>query len=125
MQLGTQTGSLVNHIKTTSTKETLPVVGKGATHFGWSDRHAYFVLWVSKDSREVVIERAKAIRTDNNGYYSEEQYYRFERPAEENRSFMKLRKRYGNWWILDDDGKPTSKFVVVFGYMDEYYDPTF
>jgi hypothetical protein len=124
MKLGTETGSLVNHVM--SKAGTKPEVGKGATELLWSDRHAYFVNEVSKDKKECVIERAKAVRTDKNGM-SECQDYEYHRDP--NAVPIKLRFRYKQWMQQDYD-EIQKKFVytkinIKFGFMQEYYDFSF
>lgn len=54
-----------------------PTVGMGATHVMHSDRHAYTVIAVSPTGKRCIVQRDKAIRTDQNGM-SDAQSYRFE-----------------------------------------------
>lgn len=124
MKLGPETGSLMNYLQSGS-KDNLPNVEKGATELLWTDRRAYFVNSVSKDSKSCTIERAKAVRIDNNGM-SDCQNYRYER--EENPVIYNLRFRYGSWYI--DHGKDSvygrySKINIKFGYMNAYHDYSF
>ena len=121
MKLGTETGSLMNHLQSSS-KDNFPNVETGATQLHWTDRIAYFVNSVSKDGKSCTIERAKAVRIDNNGM-SDGQEYRYER--EENAVVYNLRFRYGSWYI--DHGKDApygrySKINIKFGYMQSHHD---
>jgi hypothetical protein len=121
MKLGTETGSLMNHLR--SNDPTPPVVGKGATELMWTDRHAYFVNAVSKDGKRCTIERAKAIRTDDRGM-SDAQNYRYERTG----NTTELRFKWGKWRAQGKDEWSKDKWYpvnIVFGYMDEYYDFSF
>lgn len=62
MKLGTETGSVMNHLM--SGCPTPPVVNKGATMLHWTDRSPYDVVWVSDDQRKCLI-RACDYRFDN------------------------------------------------------------
>ena len=122
MRLGTETGSLMNHLK--SNNPTPPVVGEGATELMWTDRKAYFVNWVSDDKKECILERAIAHRTDDNGM-SESQSYRYSRSGNP----MELKFRWNAWrefYTCPYTGKTKNiKKNIVFGYMDEYFDFSF
>jgi len=121
MKLGTETGSLMNHLR--SNNPTPPVVGKGATELMWTDRHAYFVNEVSEDGKMCVIEKARAIRTDDRGM-CEAQDYRYERTGHT----TELRFKWGKWRSQGKDAWNKNKWYpmnIVFGYMDEYYDFSF
>lgn len=116
LKLGTQTGSFVNWMM--SQGQTPPVVGKGATVLLWTDRHAYFVDYVSKDGREIVIERPECKRADDLGM-SDSQAYVYERNVNANKII--LRFKYGKW----RDKQTGQVYNIKFGYMDEYYDFSF
>lgn len=123
MKLGTETGSVVNHLMSRD-GSGIPVVGKGATELMWTDRKAYFVNSVSEDLKECVIERAHPIRTDNNGM-SEAQSYEYERTG----NTIELKFRWGAWrqfytcpWTKK---KKNQKMNISFGHMSEYYDYSF
>lgn len=122
MKLGSETGSVMNHLMSRDGNR-LPVVGEGATELMWTDRHAYFVNSVSEDQKRCVIEKAKPIRTDDNGM-SEAQSYRFERTGYE----TELRFKWGKWRYRGKDAWNNNKWYPIniqFGYMDEYYDFSF
>lgn len=118
LKLGTQTGSVFNHIM--SMGDNIPEVGKGATELLWTDRHAYFVLWVSDDKKECIIERANAIRTDDLGM-SDSQDYRYERYEEGTVKAFRIRYTYGKWRNKETKGVMNIRF----GFMREYYDFSF
>lgn len=126
MKLGKETGSLINHLMSKS-NDNFPTnenKDKGATVLHWTDRSAYFVNEVGKSGKVAVIERAKAIRSDNNGM-SDSQSYTFER--NENTQEIVVRFRYGRWWEEhNNDGKKHySPINIKFGMMSEYYDYSF
>jgi hypothetical protein len=77
MKLGTQTGSLVNHVLSGS-KQPVPEVGMGATVFGWTDRHPATVIEVGMQGKYPMlkIQSDKYKRVDQNGM-SEMQTYEY------------------------------------------------
>lgn len=80
MKLGTQTGSLTNHVMSRMTiGQPKPVEGMGVTILSWTDRHAGTIINVTQRSSGTIIwvREDKATRTDSNGL-SEEQTYTFE-----------------------------------------------
>ena len=74
MKLGTETGSLVNHIYSRASSPA-PKVGDGATILCWSDRRAATVIEVT--GLIVKVQHDTATRTDKNGM-SDMQDYTFE-----------------------------------------------
>ena len=86
-----ETGSFFNLMM--GNNNTLPVVGEGATILHWTDRSAYEVIEVSKDYKDVVIQRYKAKRVDNYGM-SDSQSYEYKELEEQTK---KLRYRNGGW----------------------------
>ena len=81
MKLGTQTGSLINHILSTAKART-PEIGEGATILAWTDRYAGTVIAVETASSGqvviVTIQADDAKRVDSNGM-SECQEYEYTR----------------------------------------------
>lgn len=73
MKLGTQTGSLMNHLYSRG-QEQEPVVGEGATVLLWTDRHAYTVREYDPKKKTVVIERCDPVRTDSYGMSDSQSY---------------------------------------------------
>ena len=67
-----QSGSLFNYLM--SNNKSIPEVGKGATVLLYSDRHAYEVIEVSKDLKEVKIQRYTPKRIDANGMSDNQSY---------------------------------------------------
>lgn len=113
-------GSIQNRLA--EAQVNTPVVGEGATEIMYSDRHAYFVTYVSKDGKECTIQRAKYKCLD---YYAG----RYEVEPDPEGSEISLRFRYGKWRIRHQDewtGKTEwYPFNVAFGYAREYEDPSF
>ena len=123
MKLNSETSSLVNHIM--SSNGTRPEVGKGATILRWTDRQAYEVVNVSKDGKEVVLQRYSPRRADDRGM-TDAQEYIYDTLIE---SYLTLRFRYGRWYAKyggDDGEKPVyDRIHVIFGEKMEYYDFSF
>ena len=106
MKLNAETSSLVNHIM--SSNGTRPEV-----------------VNVSKDGKEVVLQRYSPRRVDDRGM-TDAQDYIYDTLIE---SYLTLRLRYGKWYVKHEgntDEKPTyDKVNVIFGERSEYYDYSF
>lgn len=125
MKLGKDTGSFFNHLMANSM--SVPEVGKGATILHWSDRSAYFVNFVSADGKKVILERAKAVRTDGNGMCDSQQYM-YERANSSTAEIVTIVFRHGKWREVSTgwDGKTNYDPIrIIFGTMQEYYDYSF
>ena len=111
MKLGTETGSLMNHVMT-GTNQPEPKVGDGATICMWSDRHAATIVKVTPCT--VTVQEDKAIRTDNNGM-SECQTYRYE--ADPDGALHVFRKTKNGW--------KCKGVGLLIGTRRHYYDYSF
>ena len=112
MKLGTETGSLTNHLLSGTKGEPKPKVGMGATILGWTDRHAATIIRVTPT--QVHVQKDRAIRLDSNGM-SESQQYRYERDTDA--LVLVFRKTKKGW-------KGHSGFLRV-GDRNEYHDYSF
>lgn len=56
MKLGTETGSLINHL-IADPRPHLPVIGEDVTECRWTDREAYRVIAVDKDGKGAVLKQ--------------------------------------------------------------------
>lgn len=129
MRLGTETGSLVNHLLT-HTVLSVPAVGDGATICGWSDRSPATVIEVIEKGKSVVVkvQRDAYTRTDQNGM-SESQTYEYTRDPEGAVHYYK-RKASGEWYAVHKN-EETGRFIrsggagIYFGHRERYYDFTF
>lgn len=93
MKLGTQTGSLINHLMSTEENRQPITVGMGATPLSWSDRHAATVIgW---DGRTVTVQADNATRVDGNGMSDAQRYEYSANPDGATSTFRRDRK--GNW----------------------------
>ncbi|MGL5691048.1 MAG: hypothetical protein ACRDD8_09530 [Bacteroidales bacterium] len=122
LKLGTETGSLVNHLM--SHVKSTPKVGEGATMLQWSDRTPYKVLGVSENGKEVKLCRM-ATKIISGSTQSEEQEYEYS----ETNDIVTIVYRYKNWYVKSYDflneKMSYNKINIVFGKMEKYNDPTF
>ena len=127
MRLGTQTGSLTNHLLSRMVgDQPVPTVGMGATILAWTDRHAATIIAV--DGERVTVQEDIAKRADKNGM-SESQAYTFE-PNQTGRVVM-FRRRANGMWQEVRKNETTGRWNKVDGYglrigdREEYYDFSF
>lgn len=112
MKLGSQTGSVINHIQSRMTiGAPEPTVGLGVTLLHWTDRSpATIVAW---DGKILTVQADNATRTDKNGMSESQDYTYTPNPAGALSYFKKDRKgawreivknENGRWVFLDGDG---------------------
>jgi hypothetical protein len=94
MRLGSETGSLINHVMT-GPSAIVPTVGMGVTICMWSDRHAGTVVRVSPSGKTLWYQEDTAIRIDSNGM-SEMQDYAYTPNSGATVEVARLNKR-GQW----------------------------
>lgn len=115
MKLGTDTGSLTNHLMSAE-RDLIPVIGIGATELCWSDRHPYTIIDISPTGKTITIQRDIAKRIDKNGM-SDTQEYSYERDTDG--VIYKARKdKSGRWKILRGNR-------INIGEREKYYDYSF
>jgi hypothetical protein len=114
MKLGSDTGSLINHVIAGSNMPE-PKVGMGATVLSWTDRYAATIIEVK--GKRVVVQYDDAIRTDSNGM-SESQSYRYEPNPNAEKMIFSLRKN--GQYKLVGGGK-----VLAVGERRHYHDYSF
>lgn len=119
MKLGTETGSLINHVLSTSAPVE-PKAGIGATLCLWTDRHAYTVTWVGPSGKTLLATRDKATRIDNNGM-SDAQTYSYQTVEDAER--VKFTLRSNGRWVRQGETKGGA--TLALGYRKEYYDHSF
>ena len=98
MKLGSQTGSLTNHLYSRMViNQPEAAVGMGATVMGWTDRYGCTVIDVFKkgSSQYVTVQEDHAKRTDKNGM-SDDQDYEYT-PNEEGRTWTFKKEKDGRW----------------------------
>lgn len=131
MKLGTQTGSLTNHIYSRATVgQPTPEVGMGATILCWTDRHAGTITKVEpiKTGFRVTVQEDKAKRIDKNGM-SECQEYDYTR--NENGPTITFAQRQDGGWQCVRFNEQTKRWNKVegnglrIGERNEYHDFSF
>lgn len=145
-------GSLDNRISE-NVLQPIPTVGMGATETLWSDRHAYTILEVSKETikhtmqvkglGEVTREYPKWIKASRDNaklisgpIHSEAQKYEYSNDGkiEDAKTYYfhkgtsKYREENKTW--KDGEYKGTKRTTqerqcILLGYRDEYFDPCF
>jgi predicted GIY-YIG superfamily endonuclease len=131
LKLGTQTGSLTNHLYSRQTiGQPEPAVGMGATILGWTDRHAatIMVIWTERGSRYIGVRQDIATRVDKNGM-SESQEYTYQ-PNPDGHEQIFRQEKTGGWQAVSFNAE-TKRYRKVegsglrIGERDEYYDYSF
>lgn len=112
MKLGTETGSLINHVMSGSSSQA-PAVGMGATLLEWTDRTACTIVAVTPCTVTVQADNAK--RIDNNGMSECQEYEYSPNP---NSITMKFRKNKRGEW------RGKHGYLAI-GYRRQYYDYSF
>lgn len=120
MRLGTQTGSLINHVMASSANPTVKV-GDGATVLLYTDRYACTIVSVSANGKVVGVQRDISKRTDDNGM-SDSQSYDYERNPNAAVEYFSLRK---NDRFIGRGGNMSSGPVLKVGVRDEFHDFSF
>lgn len=112
MRLGSETGSLMNHLFT-GPGQIEPAVGMGATICCWTDRHAGTIVKVTRC--QVHVQLDVATRTDSNGM-SECQTYSYS--PNPNGGVTVFRKTKRGW-------RSKNGYGLLIGSRREYYDYSF
>jgi hypothetical protein len=128
MKLGTQTGSLTNHVLSRAViGQPHPVVGMAATILSWTDRHPATVVHVYANAQVIEVQEDRSFRTDSNGM-SESQTYRYMRDPVGSKYHFR-RDKNGCWHevIATSRGrwKKTGGMGLRIGEREEYRDFSF
>lgn len=135
MKLGTETGSLVNHLKASATiGQPAPVVGMGATMLGWTDRRAATIVSVREIGGSKVWSFEIEVVEDNFKVVSGSTHdgsakFEFTPDADGSRSLYRFNKKTQAWvegFINTDTGRFCSlESSLRIGERDKYVDPSF
>lgn len=123
LKLGTQTGSLVNHVLS-SYKGVDPIEGEAATVLMWSDRSPATVTHWDAQKQIVSLREDKAICTD-----FDQQNYTYER--NDFGAFYNFRREKNGSWVQVFFNRITGRWIkskgagLVIGRREKYRDPSF
>lgn len=120
LKLGTQTGSLINHVLSDK-NGTVPQIGMGATLLYWSDRQPATIVDVQKGGKLIAIQRDNAERIDSNGM-SESQEYKYSPNVAAPLEWYQLRKN-GSYVKKGESLRHGQRLAI--GYREKYYDFSF
>lgn len=127
MSIGTQTGSLVNHLYSRMTKgEPEPTVGMGVTMLSWTDRDAGTIVEVNMTKRYIAVTVDNKKRIDNNGI-SESQEYEYASVMDGPRDYYRKDKT-GQWrrCYHNDNGRLVyGTGGLILGHRQSYIDFSF
>jgi hypothetical protein len=130
MRLGTETGSLINHVLTSS-KSASPEVGMGATLCSWSDRSPATVtkVWTDKRGAQWAELQADSYRRIDKNGFSECQEYEYSPNPDAPIITIKLHTD-GKWrpmWKNPDTGRYSvdKSQGIVLGRRERYFDFSF
>lgn len=126
MKLGTETGSLVNHIYSTAASPA-PEVGMGCTMLYWTDRKAATVVEVNHKGRYIVVQQDRAVRVDDYGM-SEHQEYEY-KPDPNGATYIYRKMRDGRW-VQHYRNRETGRLkkgsgTLALGRREKYHDFSF
>ena len=129
MKLGSETGSLVNHLMSTSSNDE-PTIGTPATLLSWSDRAAATVTDVFVKNGRTIVEVTYDLSTVVRGSSVDgSAEYRYERdPSGSVRYFR--REKTGEWICVrknEDTGRwvKSGRGGILLGRRETYVDPSF
>ncbi len=131
LKLGTQTGSLTNHIYSRAVNgQPEPAVGMGATILGWTDRHAATITKVWRSSKTgplYLIVKEDTATVIKGSIHNGTAEYSYAPNPQGSETYFRQRKD-GQWQATAFNGK---RYVKVEGYglrigeREEHYDPSF
>lgn len=98
-------------------KQIIPTVGMGATYIGFTDRHPFTVVGISKSGKRITLRRDTATRTDTNGM-SEDQEYEYS-PDESGEVLSASLRSDGSWRVVNGSSR------IELGYRRKYHDYSF
>lgn len=122
MKLGTETGSLVNHIYS-QTQQTLPRVGDGATILSWTDRHAGTVIDVHPTTDTIVVQEDTA-KVISGSVMDGSAVYEYQRNPNGATYTFKPVSRGKAKGLIREGGRKDGR-SVIFGRRDQHRDPSF
>lgn len=131
MRLGTETGSVINHLQSRATiGQPEPVVGMGATMLGWTDRYACTIRNVfnigNKRAVQVSRDRTKVIAGSSHDGTAQ---YEYETTPDGALTTFAFNGSVWEQYQLNEQTKRWNKAKsgrgLRIGERDEYRDPSF
>ncbi|MGA0178868.1 MAG: hypothetical protein ACO3IC_07970 [Burkholderiaceae bacterium] len=129
MKLGSETGSVINHLYSRMTEgEPEPTVGMGATLLSWTDRNPATIVQVNMAKRYIVVQEDDAMRVDSNGMSEAQEYVFTPNPNNRLRIYRKVKS---GEWVEHYVNPETNRLVQTrgcglrIGERDKYYDFSF
>ncbi len=116
LKLGTETGSLVNHLLSGTNGQPAPAVGMGVTVLHWSDRNPGTITRVSDSGKTFWFKGDIAKRLDDFGM-SESQSYEYT-PNPDGAEIKATLRKNGAW-------KTSGGHQIRLGSREKYYDYSF
>ena len=130
MKLGTQTGSLINHMMANTSVKDITLGETGATLLSWSDRHPATVvdLFTKGKFEYLVVQEDIAKRVDTNGI-SESQTYEYSKNPDGCLRTFRITDQGFEAVYMDTETNRWKKYRGSIGLMvgkrEEYYDYSF
>jgi hypothetical protein len=129
MKLGTQTGSLFNHLMANSSVKEIVVGETGATLLSWSDRHPATVVEVFKKGKfdYIVVQQDEAKRVDDNGMSDCQTYEYTRNPEGPTSTFRVTEKGFEQVYKDSETGRYKKAGVggLCIGRREKFYDFSF
>jgi len=128
MKLGTQTGSVMNHLYSRMTVgEPELVVGMGVTFLSWTDRNPGTIVEVNNAKRYIVVTDDNYSRIDNNGFSECQEYEYTTNPDGYKRYFRKDKNNQWREMRHNENGRLvyTSGCGLRVGEREKYHDFSF
>jgi hypothetical protein len=129
MQIGTETGSLVNHMYARMVRgEPAPYVGMPATLLSWTDRDPATVVEVNMAKRYIAVQEDNYRRVDSNGLSESQRYEYTPNPDAPVKIFRKDKR---GQWVQHRLNPETNRLVQVRGFglrlgeREKYHDFSF
>lgn len=129
MRLGTETGSLTNHLLSRAViGQPEPTVGMGATILSWTDRHAGTIIkvWKERGMRLVEVQEDFAERTDSNGMSECQDYAYTPNPAGLVTTFGFFKTGWANVYLAETGRyRKSGSYGLRIGERDKHHDFSF
>lgn len=108
MKLGSQTGSLTNHLYSRMViGQPIPEIGMGVTMMGWTDRYAGTIVEILKGGKYITVRTDTAKRVDKNGMSECQEYEYTPNP---DGALYYFKKNKDGCWVEGNVNPATGRF---------------